>query len=174
MTEFALVELARRLENIIRIGTVDAVDLYRARLRVRIGETQTAWLPWLTQRAGDDIDWWAPSEGEQVLVLSPSGDLVQAVALPALYQTAHPAPANDADTREIQFKGGGVFRYNRAENQLSILLGGGRVHIVAKEGIKIEGDVTVDGDVIADDISLKTHVHTGVEPGGGLSSVPQS
>lgn len=35
------------------------------------------------------------------------------------------------------------------------------------------GNVTVNGgDVIADGISLKTHVHGGVEPGGGVTGVP--
>lgn len=35
------------------------------------------------------------------------------------------------------------------------------------------GDVHVTGDVIADGISLKTHTHGGVQPGGGSTGVPQ-
>lgn len=61
---FELAELNRRMANLFRPGWVAAVDHQRARVRVQSGELLTAWLPWLTQRAGDDRDWWPLEVGE--------------------------------------------------------------------------------------------------------------
>lgn len=38
--------------------------------------------------------------------------------------------------------------------------------------VEIEGEVTVTGDVVAGGISLRTHTHPGVEPGGGSTGAP--
>ncbi|WP_028318376.1 phage baseplate assembly protein V [Desulfobulbus elongatus] len=107
-------ELERRLENMLRIGTVAELDEGGARVRVRAGNLLTAWLPWLTRRAGEDRDWWAPEPGEQVLILAPSGDLAQAVALPALYRQNYPAPAQSRTTRRETYSDGAVVAYDRA------------------------------------------------------------
>ena len=103
-----LVDLRRRLDNLLRAGTVSEVDLLRARVRVHYGagapgedvEAQTEFIPWLTTRAGADRTWWAPTLGEQVLILAPSGDLANAVALPAIYQVAAPPPES-ADAKHV-------------------------------------------------------------------------
>lgn len=49
----------------------------------------------------------------------------------------------------------------------------GKVIITAPAGVEINGDVTVAGDVVADGISLKSHVHGGVTSGGDNTSTPQ-
>lgn len=113
-TEFRLAELERRLANIVRIGTVEEADYPNARVRVAIGEILTAWLPWLTRRAGGDRDWWAPEAGEQVVVLSPAGDLAQGVVLPSLYADAAPAPATSPDIRREIHGDGLVIEHDRA------------------------------------------------------------
>jgi phage baseplate assembly protein gpV len=43
-------ELIRRLEQLLRYGTIDALDLGAARCRVRSGELLSNWIPWLAQR----------------------------------------------------------------------------------------------------------------------------
>jgi len=80
-----LYETRRRLSNLIRLGTVLAVDHGRARCRVQTDSNQTDWLPWITPRAGQAIEWSAPSVGEQVIVLSAEGVLTGAVVLRGLY-----------------------------------------------------------------------------------------
>lgn len=175
MAYFTLVELARRLENLIRIGTVEQVDSGAARVRVRIGETLTAWLPWVTTRAGTDTSWWAPSPGEQITLLSPSGDMSQAVAIPSLYSSINPPNSHDVDEHRVDFQGGTFFSYNRRDKHLHIdLSDDGTVTLIAKGGINITGDVTVQGEVTANGIPLTQHRHGGVEPGGGVSGVPVS
>ena len=51
-------------------------------------------------------------------------------------------------------------------------LAGGAVEITASGGLTIIGTVTVQGDVIADGVSLKNHKHGGVVTGGALTGVP--
>ena len=86
MDGYHIAELDRLLANIIRLGTVAELDEHAARVTVDVGGLITDWLPWLTARAGATRTWSAPRPGEQVVVLSPYGDLSQAVALPAVYQ----------------------------------------------------------------------------------------
>lgn len=42
------------------------------------------------------------------------------------------------------------------------------------QDLSVGGSITAAGDVTADGVSLKTHLTTGVVPGGGLSGAPQS
>lgn len=44
---------------------------------------------------------------------------------------------------------------------------------VTTSGISIKGTVTVEGDVVADGISLKSHTHSGVSAGGDITGAPQ-
>jgi phage baseplate assembly protein V len=72
---FAIAELSGKSANIMRIGLVKEVDYEKARVRVKVGEFITDWLPWVTARAGEDRSWFAPNIDEQVIVLSPFGEL---------------------------------------------------------------------------------------------------
>jgi len=112
--EMRLTELERRVANIVRPGTVEEADYDAARVRVRIGAVITAFLPWLTRRAGGDADWWAPEVGEQVMVFAPSGELGQAVVMPALYSDAAPAPSDSPDIRAEVYGDGFKVTHDRA------------------------------------------------------------
>ena len=87
-------ELNRRLENLVRKGTVAEVRLQTpARVRVKMGDNTSDWLPWMARRAGG-VDggrhWHAPIVGEQVVVLCAGGDPAQGVVLVGLYSDAMP------------------------------------------------------------------------------------
>lgn len=104
----------------VRLGTVTEFDAQRCRVRVRIagdGETsvRTGWLPWATWAAGHLRVWQAPAIGEQCLVLAPSGDMAQAIAVPAVFQQrgAYPAPSNNPRHTLLQWDDGGYIRYER-------------------------------------------------------------
>lgn len=107
-------ETSRRLANTVRLGRVVDLDEAHARVKVQTGANTTTWVPWTTGRAGPDRDWAAPEPGEQVLLLSPQGDLGQAVVVPGIYQDAHPAPADSADVRRTVYRDGTVHEYDRA------------------------------------------------------------
>lgn len=177
---FDVTELDRRLANLIRLGSIAEADYINAKVRVNIGGILTGWLPWLTGRAGGDRDWHAPEVGEQVLILSPSGELNQGVVLAAIFQAAYPQPVNNKDKHHTVYSDGAVVEYDRAAHHLkAILPAGATVELVADGGISITGDITLTGtltasvDVIANGISLHNHKHGGVQVGGSLTDVPQ-
>lgn len=101
----------RLLRNLIRIGTVAAVNLDDGTCRVDTGKNTTAWLHWLTARAGKSRSWNAPSVGEQVLVLCLGGELDTGFVLPGIYSDAYPAPSASADALHWSFPDGAVIEY---------------------------------------------------------------
>lgn len=113
------VELSRRLENMIRLGTVAAVDHVKALCRVDSGGLLTDWLPWFERRAGQTRTWDPPTVGEQVLVLSPSGEPAGGLVLVGLYRAAHPAPDNSPDTHVIDFPDGAHIVYDHVAGALT-------------------------------------------------------
>lgn len=156
MNEHTISDILRRLENLIRIGTIAEVDHELAQVRVEYAKDSngnpvlSAWRPWLTHRAGNDADWWAPEVGEQIMLLSPSGDLAMAIVLPAINQDAFLPPANSADIRHITFKDGAVIEYDRAAHHLkAVLPAGATTELVSDGGLSITGDVTVEGSITA-------------------------
>ena len=115
-----LSELARAVRDLIRIGVVSDIDTEQALCRVQTGELVTNWLHWLTPRAGGARTWWAPSVGEQVLLLSLGGELDTAFVLPAIYSDDFPAPSVSAQAYHIQFPDGAVMEYEPDTGALSV------------------------------------------------------
>lgn len=114
-----LSDLKRRFENTVRIGVIAETDYAEARVRVAIGSLHTTWLPWLTSRAGRDRTWHAPEVGEQVVVISPSGDLAQGVVLAAIFYNEYPANAAQPTVHRTIYADGAVIEYDRAAGKLS-------------------------------------------------------
>lgn len=113
-------DLARLLRNLIRIGIVTKVDTDKALCRVETGGITTDWLHWLTSRAGRSRTWWAPSVGEQVLVLAIGGELDTAFVLPGIYSDDHPAPSASADALHVSFPDGAVIEYEPETGALTV------------------------------------------------------
>lgn len=114
-------EILRLLRNMIRIGTVEVVDRERGLCRVNTGGNLTDWLHWITCRAGRARVWWAPSEGEQVLVLALGGELDTAFVLPGIFSDDFPAPSASADALYIDFPDGAVLEYEPATGALNVI-----------------------------------------------------
>ncbi|WP_104097555.1 phage baseplate assembly protein V [Stutzerimonas kunmingensis] len=175
-----ITDLLRRLENLIRLGTIAAVDHQAARCTVSTGGLSVPNLPWLALRAGDSSDWDPPTVGEQCILFSPSGEPAQGIALVGLYSQQRPAPANSANVRRRKYPDGAVIDYDHATHTLTATLpDGGKARITAPAGVAIIGDVditgtvTVSADVVASGISLVTHKHGGVQTGSGTTAVPK-
>lgn len=149
--DYRIAELSRRLANVVRLGTVHSADYQSARVRVQYDETDegepviTAWLPWVTTRAGNDRSWWAPEVGEQVVVLSPGGELVNGVVMPAIYQQDHTAPESDPNKHVTVYEDGTRIEYDREAHRLA-------VKVVGDMALDVDGDVSaaVGGDFAAD------------------------
>ncbi|MCJ1823455.1 phage baseplate assembly protein V [Klebsiella quasipneumoniae subsp. quasipneumoniae] len=127
-------ELARAIRNMIRTGIVVETDLDAGRCRVQTGGIYTDWLQWLTHRAGRSRSWWAPSVGEQVMILAVGGELDTAFVLPGIYSDDNPAPSASADAWHVEFPDGAVMSYEPETGALTVT------------GIKT-ADVTASGSV---------------------------
>lgn len=185
--------------NLIRYATVLSVDVDSARLVARIGDVTTRPLPWLAPSAGVTRTWSPPSPGEQILVLSPGGDIGAAVALAGIFSRQRPKPdQGTADNVLMVFGDGALVQYDQAAHLLQATLPDtGRVEMEASGGFRLVGnldvdgevhvtktvrfdanldaggDVTSKGDVKAGDISLRKHPHDRVQSGTELSGGPQ-
>ena len=137
-----IVDMQRRLNNLIRIGTV--VETTETRLKIKLGDNITGWLPWLTQRTGDCQTWWKPSVGEQVMVLSPSGELNNGVVLPALYTKNQ--PSLNPNEHLTMYKDGTTVSYDYALKKLSVKCVGD-IEVTAAKTLMADiiGSVTVKG-----------------------------
>ncbi|HBG9753991.1 TPA: phage baseplate assembly protein V [Klebsiella oxytoca] len=113
-------ELARAIRNLIRSGVVTEVDTVQGLCRVQSGGIQTTWLNWLTTRAGRSRTWWAPSIGEQVLLLAIGGELDTAFVLPGIYSDDNPAPSASADAWLVEFPDGAVMSYEPETGALTV------------------------------------------------------
>lgn len=113
-----IAELSRRVENLIRIGTVAEVDHANARIRVTSGGLDTDWLPWFERRAGATRSWDPPTVGEQVMILSPSGEPGAGICLVGIYSAAAPAPSASASLHLMDFPDGAKISYDHASGAL--------------------------------------------------------
>ncbi len=113
-------ELARAIRNLIRSGVVTEVDTVQGVCRVQSGGIQTTWLNWLTTRAGRSRTWWAPSVGEQVLLLAIGGELDTAFVLPGIFSDDHPAPSASPDALHVSFPDGAVIEYEPESGALTV------------------------------------------------------
>lgn len=175
-----ITDLLRRLENLIRLGTIAAVDHQAARCTVSTGGLSVPNLPWLALRAGDSSDWDPPTVGEQCILLAPSGEPALGVALVGLYSQQRPAPSNSATVRRRKYPDGAVIDYDHATHTLSATLpANGKAQLTAPGGVTILGNVDITGtvtvseDVLAAGISLVNHVHGGVHSGPSTTGAPQ-
>lgn len=183
-------ELARQMANIVRMGTVLAVDLAKARCRVKTGDNETDWLPWFAGRAAGEkgSQWWPPVKGEQCMVLATGGDMGQGCVLLGVYSDRMAAPSNQADTCRTQYSKKDYSETAKGEHLLHM---DKRARIEVAEGcsITMEADtitfqaggttlsigpdqITSNVDVIADGISLMKHPHKGVIKGPALTEGP--
>jgi phage baseplate assembly protein V len=180
-------DLIRRLENLLRAGTIADIDPEAPRCRVKTGGLLTGWLPFFAPRAGSDSEWDPPSAGEQCLVLSPSGNPATGFVLYGIFSDQFPAPDNNLARHRRKYRDGAIVEYDTATHTLTATLpDGGTANLTAPGGVNITGDVHITGNVAveglvsatedvtagAQNISLVNHRTKGVMPGSGLSEEP--
>ena len=136
---FTLNDLGRRLANIMRIGTLFEIDFEEAKARVKIGDLETDFLPWINSNSGSNNSWNPPEIDEQVIILSPSGDLSQAVILPSLYKNN--ASDSDQNIKSITYQDGSNISFNVSSGTLDLDLKGDVT-------IKVVGNANIEGDNI--------------------------
>ncbi|MGL5815338.1 MAG: phage baseplate assembly protein V [Aeromonas sp.] len=178
-----LTELQRLIDNLIRIGTV--TEVRSKACRVKTGDIITNWRPYTTGRAGANRTRHRLSIGEQVILLSVSGDLRNAYVIASLNATAADEPLADDDNPNLdrtEYSDGAVIEYNPQTGELNA------TGIMAAR-IKASVSVTFDSPkvictnllqakrVISETakvgaVEVTTHGHEKVQPGSGQSGGP--
>lgn len=140
-----IAELRRRIENGVRHGTVEpgSLDAEKGTVRLRIGGTDEK--PWLSppvrygQIAGALKLHQPPSDGQQMTLFSPSGDIRQAVAMPFGWSDQNKSPSTKADENVLTF---GSVRVELRGEELVLKLpkiaidAGGTTFNLSAEGLK--------------------------------------
>lgn len=174
-------ELLRLIYNIVRTGTISAVDYSAAapRVRVKTGELETNWIPWLEYRAGTTKTWNPLTVGEQVIVFSPNGSLDEGFVLGAINSNNNPAPSSNRNHHMTRYPDGATFVYNHNTSTLSIsgvssinLNIGSSININCPT-IMLNGSLIQTGGVVeSNGVVLDSHVHTSVAPGPANTGGP--
>ncbi|MDF2792534.1 MAG: phage baseplate assembly protein [Pseudomonas orientalis] len=184
MTEFA--DLSRRLESLIRTGTISEVRHKPLRVRVASGGLTSNWLACITLRAGSTQDWDPPTPNEQCVIFSPSGDPALGLVLVGLNSESIPAPSESPDECLRVYPDGAQILYNHKTGALTVsgiktallqaaekcvidcpevettgdLLVKGKLTV--EQGADFTGDVIQQGgNMISNGIVVHTHKHPG-------------
>lgn len=155
------------LKNLIRVGRVSSTDQELATVRVVFEDRQNMVsfdLPVIVRQSLRNKDYWMPDVGEQVVCLFLPNGNAQGFILGSFYSDVDQPPVNTGNKRCVSFEDGTSIEYDRSMHTLTI---------TAQGPINIIGNVSVSGDVVADGISLKGHVHGGVRSGGDTSGAPE-
>ena len=141
----------RRLENIVRFGTVKTINPSKPipRVIVNLGDIETPEIRCLNIRSGDDATWDMPSTNEECVVISPCGDIgPTSFVLYGFYNDDHPAPSDDLNKKIRMFADGCVIAYDVSAHHLSAVLpSGGTAVLTADGGVTVNGDTTINGNL---------------------------
>jgi phage baseplate assembly protein V len=144
-------DLKRQIENVVRVGTIAAVDhgATPPLVRVKLSETATSdWRPYIEQRAGDTGTWNPPTVGECVLLFSPGGLTEGGFVLTGVPTASRPTPSADPNKTVTKYPDGAVIEYDHAAHALKITLPeNGTADITVPDAITVKcktADVTAD------------------------------
>lgn len=168
-----VVELNRRMAQVILPGKVAEVDHDRRRLRLTIGKAAdgrailSPWVRWPEASTGNLKIHVPPPIGAPMTLISPSGTVgAGSIAQWGAYTDEDPAPSKASDAAVIAF------------GDTVITVQGDRAAIeTAKLSIKadvdIDGDITTTGSITNNGVRIdSTHVHGGVVRGGERTNPP--
>ena len=162
-------DMARRQENSFRYGTVASVDAARQMVRLKIGkgadgtDQLSPWIPY-AQMAGALKVHTPMSEGQNMAMISPGGDIEQAIAMPFTWNNANQSPSQSADENVLTY---GDVKMTLIEGGLRIEVGGFVLAVTGAGLAMAGGGVGHNGQDIG-----STHRHPGIQPGGGITSTP--
>ncbi len=137
-------DLERRLANMHRHGSVAEVE--GGLCRLNLGGTDDApflspWVPY-AQIAGALKIHTPPSMGQQLTLFSPSGDLLQGIAVPFTWTDANPSPSDATDQHVLTF---GDLRAELTPAGLHISLGASEIVILHDAIVLKSTEVVTDG-----------------------------
>lgn len=137
-------EIWRRLENLVRWGTVAAYDDNRRKVRCQSGGNTTTWIKWVAGAAGKNVKKWRPPTiGEQVLIFSPGGEMTQAAAIGGIFSDDEPANGESANVERTTYGDGTVIEYDTQAHALRV--SGPNVIRLVTQQLVLDGDLYIAG-----------------------------
>ena len=122
-------ELERRVAGMFRSGNVDDVDPAKQRVRLDLGPSsnggrfRSPWVPY-SQIGGALKAHTPPSKGQQMSLVSPSGNMQQAVAMPMTFSEENASPSQDGEANVITYGG---FNISLTADTLTVSIGGSSI-----------------------------------------------
>jgi phage baseplate assembly protein V len=148
---------SRRLNNLARYGVVAEVDYNgetagfpAVRVDMQDGALRSDWVPWFTPRAGADVVWDPPTVGEVVMLLAPSGELANGVAIPGMFSDGN-ANGDRAALHRRTYSDGTIVEYDSDNHTLTIDTTSSTGSVVIRTGaasIQSQGEVSITGSSI--------------------------
>lgn len=141
----------RRLENIIRFGTIKTINPSKPipKVIVNLDDIDTPEIRCLNVRSGADATWDMPSINEECVVISPCGEIgPTSFVMYGFYNDEHPAPSDNLNQKIRMFADGCVIAYDVSAHHLSAILpGGGTAVLTADGGVTVNGNTTINGNL---------------------------
>lgn len=139
--------LEKRLTNVVRFGIVKEIDLASNLVVVDLGEDlESPKLPYLINGSGNAKVYFVPKVSDQVLLLSPNGNIKGAVVIPNIYKGTTDIAE---DEWRLEFSNGSI---SYKEGELNIKANS-KVNIETKEAnikgtnVKVDaGKITLAGE----------------------------
>lgn len=167
-----IADLKRQARNRKRTGTIAEVDHKKGLARVKLSEPDgkpylSGWLPWKEVASGGIKSHIPPTVGEQVDVLSESGDLTDGVIDMSTPSNQNPRPHDGSEAVITK----GASKLLIGDNVISVQ--SVEVRLDA-ENINVNGNLHVSGDELTHNgVNISSdHVHGGVAPGGSDTDGP--
>lgn len=147
------------------VTSVDAVS-HSVKVTIQPEGIESGWIPDAAIAAAG-LRIACPAElGTQVLVVPVEGDAEHPVVIARLFDVSITPPIGPATGQQVQPGEIGIF----LDRGVYLHMTGDGIFMRGK--LVIDGTVEANGDIVAAGVSLKTHVHDGVQAGQGLSGMP--
>lgn len=143
------------MNKTVRYGVVSSVhpEVHAVRVAFEDEDNKVSdLLPVLVVGASKNQDFALPDIGDKVVCLFLSNGVSAGFCIGSVYSQTNLSPHKNVDVRSIRFEDGTVISYDRKKHLFTIDAKG-PINITAA------GNINVNGDVIADGISLKNHIH---------------
>jgi phage baseplate assembly protein V len=165
--------LSEKVHNMVRAGTVSAVDEAAGTVRVAFADrdgTVSYNLPVLVPQTKANKDYWIPDVDEQVLCVFLPRGMEQGFVVGALYSEADKTPVADQDKRHLLFSDGTWLEYDRAAHKLTANVQGD-VDLLAtgKINVQADGDIIAESKTKTDVTAPQVNIHGNIFLDGPLT-----
>ncbi len=169
--ERRMAEVERRLNNMFIRASAHKTESDEATIRVSDGSGfESGSVEYFQGRSGKNASWSPIDEGEQGLLLCPSGDPAQGIFLGGLPSQNSPAISANQDEQRTNFGDGSYMSYDRSSRSAVLNLGNNaNITITTTDwtgDVNITGNVHITGML---DVTKTATVGASLTVGGGIT-----